>query len=151
MYTLVLTLHSWVRWIALGLGVSSTFAAMGAGDEASTSRADRWGLFLMMALDTQMLLGLFLYLVLSPFTAAALNDFGSAMRTPSLRFWAVDHAATMFVAVMVVHVGRVLVRKAATPESKRWRLMASVGFATFLMLLGTPWPGLPNGRPLFRF
>jgi heme A synthase len=150
-YTIVLTLHSWLRWIALALGAGSTFAAIGASDEASSARADRWGLFLMMALDIQMLLGLLLYLVLSPFTATALHDFGAAMRTPSLRFWAVEHAATMFVAVIVVHVGRVLVRKATTPESKRWRLAASVGFATFLMLLGTPWPGLPNGRPLFRF
>src|SRR5712692_5435871 len=143
-YTIFLTVHSWVRWIALGLGVASTFAALGAGDEASSSRADRWGLFLMMALDIQMLLGLFLYLALSPFTATALQDFGAAMRTPSLRFWAVDHAATMFVAVIVVHVGRVLVRKATTAESRRWRLAASVGFATFLMVLGTPWQGLPN-------
>jgi len=105
----------------------------------------------MMALDIQMLLGLFLYLLLSPFTTQALQDFGAAMRNPPLRFWAVDHAATMFLAVIVVHVGRVLVRKAATQESKRWRLAASAGFATFLMLLAMPWPGLPNGRPLFRF
>src|SRR5438132_9397007 len=130
-YTIVLILHSWVRWVAVGLGVASTFAAIGAGDLASNSRAERWGLFLMMALDIQMLLGLFLYLLLSPFTTQALQDFGAAMRNPPLRFWAVDHAATMFLAVIVVHVGRVLVRKAATQESKRWRLAASAGFATF--------------------
>src|SRR5207247_461125 len=103
-YTIVLLLHSWVRWIVLGLGLVATFAAMGAGDAPSNSRAERLGLFLMMALDIQMLLGLFLYLLLSPFTTQALQDFGAAMRNPPLRFWAVDHAATMFLAVIVVHV-----------------------------------------------
>jgi hypothetical protein len=151
LYTTVLLLHSWVRWAALALGGAATVAAIGGNDAASTGRADRLGLFFMMVLDIQMLLGLLLYLVLSPFTTRALEDFGAAMRTPSLRFWAVDHAATMMIAVIVVHVGRVLSRKAAVPEAKRWRLVASAGLATLLMVIGTPWPGLPNGRPLFRF
>jgi len=149
-YVLALVVHSWLRWAALGLGIASTFAAINARDAAAVSRADRLGLFLMMALDTQMLIGLVLYLVLSPLTTAALLDFGAAMRTPSLRFWAVDHAATMFVAVIVMHVGRVMTRKAVTPEAKRSRLLISAGVATFLMLIAIPWPGLPNGRPLFR-
>jgi len=40
-YTIVLLLHSWVRWIVLGLGLVATFAAMGAGDAPSNSRAER--------------------------------------------------------------------------------------------------------------
>jgi hypothetical protein len=150
-YTIVLTIHSWLRWLVLGLGVGTTLAATRGGSGAGETPAERWGAFLMMALDTQMLLGLILYLVLSPFTTVALHDFGSAMRTPSLRFWAVEHPAMMFAAVITVHVGRVLARKAKTPESKRWRLAVAAGLATFLMLLGMPWPGLPNGRTLFRF
>jgi hypothetical protein len=149
-YTIVLIVHSWARWAALGLGAAATVAALGRGDVGSSERSDRFSLFFMMVLDIQMLLGLLLYLVLSPFTAQAITDFGAAMRTPALRFWAVDHAATMMVAVVVVHLGRVLARRAATSESKRWRLAASAGLATLLMLIATPWPGLPNGRPLFR-
>ena len=104
----------------------------------------------MMALDVQMLVGLLLYFALSPFTSQALADFGAAMRTPQLRFWAVEHVTMMFAAVIVAHVGRVLARKARKPASKRMRLLVCFGLATLLLLLGTPWPGMSNGRPLFR-
>jgi len=73
------------------------------------------------------------------------------MKSDQLRFWAVEHITAMFIAVIVAHIGNVLARKAKTPESKRTRLMVCFGVATLLMLAGTPWPGLPYGRPLFRF
>jgi hypothetical protein len=151
MYTIVLTIHSWIRWIALIAGIAATVTA--ASDKfASTrpGRADLWGLVLMMVLDIQMLLGLLLYLVLSPSTIVAMQDFGAAMRNPPLRFFAVEHLVLMLGAVILAHVGRVLARKAATPEAKRVRLMFAFGFATVLMLLGIPWPGMTSGRPLFR-
>lgn len=152
MYTVVLVLHSWVRWIALVAGFGATLAAMReASPTPGGSRAERWGLFLMMALDIQMLLGLFLYFGLSPFTAEARTNFGGAVRDPQLRFWALDHLATMFLAVILVHAARVLARTAKTPQSRRARLLVCFGLATFAMLFGMPWPGLPNGRPLFRF
>jgi hypothetical protein len=150
MYSFVLLLHSWFRWAALAVGIFATIAALGDQGGASGSRAERAGLLFVMVADIQLLLGLLLYLVLSPFTTAALHDFGTAMRAPALRFWAVEHAATMLVAVILVHVGRVLARSARTPEARRVRQAWSFGLATLLMIVATPWPGLPNGRPLFR-
>jgi len=149
MYSAVLILHSWIRWIALILGVMATFAAFTDRSDGQ-SKTDRWGLFFMTALDTQMLLGLLLYLVLSPFTTAALHDFGAAMRNPALRFWAVEHLSLMFFAVVIAHVGRVLARTARTPQSKRTRQIVCFSLATIAMIAGTPWPGTPNGRPWFR-
>ena len=150
MYTTVLTIHSWIRWIALVAGVGATMAAMRGKVEGATSLADRWGLFAMMALDIQMLLGLLLYFVLSPNMQAILNNFGGAMKDPALRFWAVEHTSAMLAAVVLAHVGRVLARKAATPAAKRARLLICFGLATALMILGMPWPGRPGGRDLFR-
>lgn len=151
MYTLVLVLHSWLRWIALVAGVAATFTSF--SDRSSPTgqgRADMWGLVFMAILDLQMLLGLLLYLVLSPFTAEAFNDFGAAMKNSGLRFFAVEHLAMMLVAVVLAHVGRVLARKAKTPDVKRMRMAICFGLATFLMILGIPWPGMASGRPLFR-
>lgn len=139
-----------MRWGAIVAGFGATLATLTDARPGENSRADRWGLFLMMAMDIQLLLGLMLYLVLSPFTAEARQNFALAMRTPQLRYWAVEHITVMLVAVVLVHVGRVLARNAKTPESKRMRLLICFGIATFAMLFGTPWPGLPNGRPLFR-
>jgi hypothetical protein len=149
MYSTVLLLHSWLRWAALVLGVVATLAAL-VDRRAGGSAADRLGLFFMIALDVQLLLGLLLYFALSPVTAAAFKDFGGAMHDPALRFWAVEHAATMLLAVIMAHVGNVLARKATTPASKRMMQIAWFGLATVAMIARTPWPGMPNGRPLFR-
>src|SRR5204863_385241 len=107
MYTLVLALHSWLRWLALIAGIAATVTAL--SDRASTAprRADLWGLALMVTLDMQMLIGLLLYFVLSPFTAEAMRDFGAAMRNSGLRFFAVEHLTLMlgaFVVVMTVSI-----------------------------------------------
>ncbi|SRR5712692_466363 len=143
MYTLVLALHSWIRWAAIALGLLATLAAF-------TNRADRWGLILMIVVDIQMLLGLLLYLALSPFTAAAMAGFRAALHNPQLRFWAVEHPASMIVATALVHVGRAATRSAKTPAAPRTRQIFCFGLATVLMVIATPWPGLANGRPLLR-
>ena len=150
MYSSVLALHSWLRWIAIITAFGAAIAAYRGRTRDTEPAADRWSLFAMMALDVQMLVGLILYFALSPFTSQAFADFGAAMRTPQLRFWAVEHLTMMFAAVIVAHVGRVLARKARKPASKRMRLLVCFGLATLLLLLGTPWPGMSNGRPLFR-
>lgn len=150
MYTLLLILHSWIRWVALVGGVGATLAAVTGRVDSEESAADRWALVLMIALDVQMLLGLLLYLVVSPNMAEIRGHFGEAMQNPTLRFWAVEHVTMMVIAVVLAHVGRVLARKARTPQAKRTRLLICCGLATFLMFAGIPWPGMRAGRPLFR-
>jgi len=151
MYTVVLLLHSWLRWVALIAGVGATLAAIRGPEAPSGSNSlDRWGLAFVTALDVQLLLGLLLYFAVSPNMAEIRADFGAAMKDPIARFWAVEHITTMVVAVVVTHVGRVLGRK-ATSDSKRMKLFVCFGIATALMLLAIPWPGLRAGRPLFRF
>ena len=150
MYTTVLALHSWVRWIALVAAVGTTLAAVRNKVEGPSSLADRWGMVAMMVLDTQLLLGLLLYFVVSPNMKAILDNFSGAMKDPALRFWAVEHTASMFAAIALAHVGRVLARKASSSASKRTRLLICFGLATLLIILGMPWPGRPGGRELFR-
>jgi hypothetical protein len=151
MYSVVLAIHSWVRWIALVAVIGATLAAVTGRVRGERSAADGWGLFAMTALDIQMLLGLLLYLVVSPNMRPILANFGAAMKDPALRFWAVEHTVTMIAAIVLAHAGRVLARKAATPDAKRTRLMVCFGLATVLIILGMPWPGRPGGRPLLRF
>lgn len=146
MYSTILIIHSLLRWIALAAGIAATVIAVTGPDK----RADRLGLVLMMALDIQMLLGLILYLVLSPYTTEAVQNFSTAMRDPVLRFWVTQHAATMFGAVIVVHAGRVLVLKTEGAADKRTRRLLCFGIATVGMIVGMPWPGLAYARPLFR-
>ena len=150
MYTTLLVLHSWIRWIALVAAVGTTLAALRGKTDGPQSLADRWGMIAMMVLDTQMLLGLLLYFVFSPNMKAILDNFGASMKDPAARFWAVEHVTAMVAAIVLAHVGRVLARKAATPAAKRSRLLICFGLSTVLMFVGMPWPGRPGGRPYFR-
>ena len=145
MYELVLTAHSWLRWVALIAGLMAVVMA-----STASPRADRWGLILVIALDIQLLLGFALYLVLSPNTRAILGNFGAAMRDPVARFWAVEHVSLMLFAVVMAHLARVLARKAASPAAKRKRLLVCFALSTIAMIAATPWPGMASGRPLFR-
>jgi hypothetical protein len=151
MYTLVLLIHSWLRYVALAAGIAATVTPLVDRSETlHEGRADRWGLVLMIVLDVQMLLGLLLYLALSPVTRAAMDDFGAAMKNPAVRFFAVEHVTLMLAAVILAHLGRVLARKAKTPDAKRMRMLMCAGLATLAMLLAIPWPWMAGGRPLFR-
>jgi hypothetical protein len=147
MYTTILVLHSWLRWLALGAGLAATISV--ARDKTGTL-SDRFGTILIATLDLQLLLGLALYFVLSPTMEAIRANFGESMRDPAARFWAVEHITTMFGAVIAGHVGRVLARKTADPNSRRMKLLICYGIATVLMFLAVPWPGMRAGRPLFR-
>jgi hypothetical protein len=150
MYLAILTLHSWIRWFALVAAFGATLAVFRGQVEGDRSLADRWGLMLMMGLDLQMLLGLIMYLAVSPNMEQIRANFPDAMKHADTRFWAVEHITTMLVAVILAHVGRVLARKARTPAAKRTRLMICFTLTTILLLVGIPWPGLRAGRPLLR-
>lgn len=152
MYTAVLAAHSWIRWIVVILGlVVLVRSVIGLSAKRPWEAADaRMGRLFVASLDVQFLLGLVLYFFLSPITTAALGDLGGAMRNSGLRFWAIEHAFGMIVGLSLAHVGVARVRKAADPVRKH--RMAAVFFAIALVaiLASVPWPGTPNGRPMWR-
>jgi hypothetical protein len=151
MYLTVLTVHSWLRWVALIAGlVTTVMLVTGQSGRQASGRSATLGLVCMITLDLQLLLGLLLYFGLSPTLRAVQGDFGAAMRDPVARFWTVEHLVLMLAAVALAHVGRMLARKASTDSSRRNRLLICFGLATILMLIGIPWPGMRGGRPLFR-
>ena len=143
MYTTILVLHSWLRWLALGAGLAATISA-------ARNQSDRLGTILLSTLDLQLLLGLALYFFVSPNMAEIRAHFGESMKDPVARFWAVEHITTMFGAVIAAHIGRVLGRRTADPNARRMKLFICYGIATVLMILAVPWPGMRAGRPLFR-
>jgi hypothetical protein len=150
-YPTVLTIHSWLRWAALLVGVTATFNAFRyRADTAGRPRGQRWDWAFMLALDLQALFGLMLYFGLSPFTREAINSVGMAVRDPGLRFWAITHVAMMSVALVAVRAGRVFAMGDRTTRARRHGRYICFAIAVLAMVAGVPWPGLANGRPLFR-
>ena len=151
MYVALVIVHSWLRWLVLLAAVNAVARAIGGatGRRPWAPADDAAGRWLIILFDVQFLIGLILYIGLSPLTQMAFNDFGAAMRQPDLRFWAVEHIAGMLVASALLHIGRARARKGG--EAKRHRItLIFFGLALLIVLLSIPWPGMPAGRPLFR-
>jgi hypothetical protein len=153
MYSLTLLLHSWWRWAVLAtVAIAAVRAVGGVVGSRPWGDADRRAnMRATVSLDIQMLLGLLLYLFLSPITTGAFSDFGAAMRTAGIRFWLVEHPSLMVVALAVAHAGTAIARKGASDSVRHRRSAIFFVIVLLLVLMGTPWPGMSNGRPFFRF
>lgn len=152
MHGAILVLHSWFRWVVLAAAVVVVVRAITGWRNGRpwTLTDDRAGLWFSIALDVQTLIGLLLYFALSPITRSALQDFGGAMGDSALRYWAVEHAFGMVIAVVLAHIGRARVRRIAA-DARRHKIAAIFfGLSLLSIVISIPWPGVPNGRPLFR-
>lgn len=149
-YSLMLALHSIVRWAILIAGLLALARACSgwAGQRSWNATDNRAGVWFVAALDLQLLVGLALHLVLSPLTQIAMSDPGAAMQSSGLRFWFVEHPFGMVVALILAHVGRVRIRKAATDLGRHKTAAILFGLALLIIVLASPWPGMANARPL---
>jgi hypothetical protein len=150
-YTSVLTLHSLLRWAVLGIAVAIVLRSLAARGGAWTALDEKLSRWFVMSLDFQFLLGISLYLFLSPFTTAAFQDFGGAMRQSGMRLWAVEHPVLMIAALALAHIGRAGAKKAATDAARHRKSLVFTAASLAAMLLAIPWPGMANARPLLRF
>jgi hypothetical protein len=152
MYTAVLFIHSWLRYVVLIAGLWLLVECI-RGVRSGGSWADKQEKLhkgFLAALDVQFLLGLALYFFLSPLTAAARANMAVAMKEPHLRFFGVEHIATMLIAVGVAHVGRVRAKRRQGRDRFRSTLITTMVWF-ILTIIAIPWPGLDVARPLFRF
>jgi hypothetical protein len=152
MYTALLFIHSWLRWLVILSGLAALGGAVGG---VSTRRAwlpvDNLRLVIFgTTLDVQMLIGLILYVFLSPVTESGFADMRLTMRDPILRFFVVEHLVGMLVAIALTHIGRARVRKASEAAARHRIVLIFIGLAMVALLLSIPWPGMPGGRELFR-
>jgi hypothetical protein len=73
------------------------------------------------------------------------------MKDTYTRFFSLEHGLLMIIALILVHVGRVSVKKAPTPAAKHKRTLLFFGLAIVLILAAIPWPFREViARPLWR-
>jgi Na+-driven multidrug efflux pump len=104
------------------------------------------GVYFSVSLDIQLLLGIILYIFLSPITRTAFQDFSTAMTITDIRFFAVEHILMMVLAVILVHVGTILSKRGASDISKHRRSAIWFSLAILIVILAIPWwrPLLPG-------
>ena len=151
-YAVTLWIHSWMRWAILGLALAVVVrSAIGwARSRAWLELDERLNRLFVAFIDMQFMLGLLLYVFLSPFSALFFAQPGAAMKDSMLRFFGVEHIFAMVIAISLVHVGRVRSKKASTPQLRQRRVCLSTLFALLLIGASIPWPFMPYARPLLR-
>ena len=150
MYSLVLNVHSWMRWVVIATCLWTILRAAMAGGRPWTPADARASRLFMITLDIQVLLGLLLYGVLSPFTRQAFSDMGTAMKVSALRFFLVEHLFGMLIAVALTHIGIARIRRASGDQRRHKTALVFFSLALLAIFASIPWPGMPAGRPLFR-
>ena len=151
MYEPVLLIHSWVRWIVLVFAVLAVAGAlMNLVRKAPWGAAnDRAAKFLTIAADIQLLLGVLLFVFGPPWFSQFLSGPGAAMSNRMIRYWSIEHGFGMIVAIILIHVGRVLIRKKTDGFAKNRVALMAFGLSLLIMIGTIPWLWNP-ARPLLR-
>jgi hypothetical protein len=151
MYTVLLDLHSWLRWVILILAVIVIYrSGTGmAGRKPFTATDKKVGLFLMIAAHTTLLIGLYLWLT-GPYGLANIRNlgFGELMKERVYRYYAVEHIAGMLIAIVLITIGRGAAKKDIPDVTKHKRVFWFVLVALVIILATVPWPFREGiGRP----
>ena len=146
MYTLLLVLHSWLRWVALAAVVLVVIrAARGVMANAPFDAAnEKWIKGAAHSLTAQAMIGILLYVV-SPYVKSLIGNMSTTMQDRTSRFFAVEHVVIMIVVVGLSHMGFAIARKGADDRGRHKRVLIFYGLALLLMAYAIPWM-----RPLFR-
>ena len=138
MYSALKHSHSGLRWVVLALLIAAIVAAWQAWSKKdnSQSKPGKVALFALIFTHVQLLLGLVLYFVYSPyvqFTAGVMKD-------KLLRFYTVEHLVGMLIAIILITIGYSK-GKRQLPDAKGHKtLFTYYLIGLVLILLSIPWP-----------
>lgn len=141
MYFAFLHTHNILRWAVLILGVLVIVKAIqGLSGEKSyiSTGARRASVIFTGLLHLQIILGLGLYL-LSPFIEAAMMDMQATMADKAVRFFVAEHPMVMVVAAVLMTIGGIVAKNAATDQQRHRKLLIFAGVTMALVLWGIPW------------
>lgn len=141
MYTGLLHTHNLFRWLVLIFAVLAIgFAFAGWIGKRDWKKADNLlGVLLTISVDIQLVVGLVLYLFVSPVTKSAFADFGAAMKNADLRFYAVEHILMMIIALVIIHIGRSKSKKAKITSRKHRSAAIFYTLGLIIILAAIPW------------
>jgi hypothetical protein len=151
-YSLFLSLHNITRWLVIVFAVLAIVRALRGWTRKQewTRLDDRAGVLFTSMMDIQVLLGLILYFLFSPTTSQMFTNFRQEMTNSYTRFFGLEHALLLIVALGLTHVGRILSRKAQAEAARHRAAAIWFGFSILVVLAVIPWPFLSYGRPWLR-
>jgi hypothetical protein len=141
MYSGLLHLHNFLRWVILIFLVINIIRLLAGNRNLGISKV------LLISAHTTLLIGLYQY-----FTGAwglqsiTNNGFAVVMKNSALRFWAVEHITGTIIAIALITVGHVKLKKGGSPKATAILYI----IALIVILAVVPWPFREAiARPLF--
>jgi hypothetical protein len=144
MYSILLLIHSWLRWAVLIAAAIALFRSFTGWQKqlAFTDSDKRMNAIFMGLLHLQLVLGLTLFFV-SPIITGALQNMGAAMKDKTTRFWSVEHTTGMLAGIVIAQIGSIKAKK----EGSHKTAFIWFAIAVLLILISIPFAS----RPLFNF
>jgi hypothetical protein len=147
MYPVFLALHNVLRWVVVLLAVVVLVRAyrgwLGKRDWQPADR--KFSSFFAISMDVQFLVGIILYVFLSPLTRLMLQgQMSQVMGNDQFRFFGVEHIFFMILGLVFAHLGTLLPRRAEQSLNKHRQAALWFSLAALTLLFGIPW-----WRPLF--
>lgn len=141
MYTFLIFIHSWLRWILLILGLIVIIKSYIGwfGDKKYLKSDNTMSIILVSLFHIQLILGLLLYFIYSPIVKSAFQDFGMSMKDSQLRYWAVEHIFIMLFSIVIAQIGRMRIKKAHSAINKHRNSAIYFTLAFILILSRIPW------------
>ncbi|QEC67206.1 hypothetical protein FRZ67_07820 [Panacibacter ginsenosidivorans] len=139
MYTVLLYLHSILRWIILALLVINIIKIATGNSKIKYSK------WLLIAAHTTLLIGLYQYFAGgSGYALIQQNGMAAVMKDATMRFWAVEHISGMIVSIAFITIAHVSLKGGNTKKANMFFVLALI-----LILAVVPWPFRDAvGRPL---
>lgn len=139
MYTGIFHLHSFLPYIFLSLLLISVlvFWIKKFGNKDFSKSDKQLALFTLILAHTQATIGLVIYF-LSPITQAAFENSSELMSNETYRFYAIEHALVMVIAVVLITMGYSKSKK-KEGSAKFKGLAIFYSFALVLILSRLPW------------
>lgn len=150
MTTGMLHLHSILRYIVLIVAIWAIFKSLSGmnGGKTFTKADQKPGLFFMILMDIQLLVGLILYFT-GNFGLNAIKTLGmgEVMKTSITRFFAVEHLIGMLLALVLVHIGYAATKKTGVSDQKKFKKSFWMYLIALIVIFASiPWPFRALGR-----
>jgi len=138
MHSLLLIFHSTIRYFVLifllVIIVRSLLGWMNKKEFTKTD--DKVSLWLFMLTHTQLLIGLILFFV-SPVVIFS----GASMKDSVARYWLVEHNTMMIIAIVLISVARISIKKMTDAAAKHRRLFVLNTIALVVILVAISMSG----------
>lgn len=150
MNTGLLHVHSLLRYLIVIVGLWAIFkAASGMGGGKAYTKSDqRPGLFYLIFMDLQLVVGLLLY-VMGGFGIKRIQEMGmgEVMKDSISRFFVMEHLLGMLIALILVHIGYAQTKKTDLSDQKKYSKSFWFFLISFIFILASiPWPFRELGR-----